>query len=272
MFERVRLEADPVRQAQLAGELITLYQQRSVELARLRKEAINRAADQKNMSYSAIAVQLGLTRGRITQIRQSAPAPERAMFGVGPVTIAVPLRNAAGRALPVISSEDSLASERLSQILTDLAFHTHYVRIPPDGVWHPSGDTIAICGPKSSIVTAQALASDPHLSFQQSEPDGRWVIRERDGSAVYESSMDQAQHRWADVAYIGRLQYRSQQLLIIAGVHALGSLGAIDYLSKNLADIYAAVGTQRFSMVIGSEHEGDRVVRSEAICPPRLHE
>lgn len=30
--------------------------------------------------------------GRVTQIRSGAPARERAFFGVGPVTVAVPLR------------------------------------------------------------------------------------------------------------------------------------------------------------------------------------
>jgi hypothetical protein len=59
VFERVRREPDPVRQARLAGELISLYQQRSVELARLRREAINRAAEQKGISFSAIAAELG---------------------------------------------------------------------------------------------------------------------------------------------------------------------------------------------------------------------
>ena len=271
MFERVRREPDPVRQARLAGELITIYQQRAVELARLRKEAINRAAEQKGMSFSAIAAELGLTRGRISQIRQTAPPAERALFGVGPVTVAVPLRQVPGRALPVISSEDSQAAERLTQLLVDLTFQVHQLRIPPDGRWEPTGDTAAICGPKSSVVTAEAIRSDPFLMF---EPDdqGRWVIRERDGSRIYASPMDNGDGSWTDVAYVGRLAYRGRELLIIAGVHALGSLGAIDYLSRELPEVYAAAGMRRFSMVVRSQHEGEQVVRSELACPPRVHE
>lgn len=271
MFERVRREPDPVRQARLAGELITLYQQRSVELARLRKEAINRAAEQEGISFSAIAAQLGLTRGRISQIRQTAPPAERALFGVGPVTVAVPLRQVPGRALPVISSEDSQAAERLTQLLSDLVFQVHQFRIPPDGHWQPTGDTVAICGPKSSAVTAEAIRSDPFLTF---EPDthGQWAIRERDGSRVYTSPMDEDHHVWADVAYVGRLAYRKRELLVIAGIHALGSVGAIDYLSRELPEVYAAAGTQRFSMVVRSQHDGDQVVGSELVCPPRVHE
>ncbi len=74
-FAAVRAEQDPLVQARLATELIGTYQQRSVELARLRKVAIERAARERGMTMSAVAVEIGLTKGRITQIRQSAPAP-----------------------------------------------------------------------------------------------------------------------------------------------------------------------------------------------------
>ncbi|MCN0180108.1 hypothetical protein [Salinispora arenicola] len=152
------------------------------------------------------------------------------------------------------------------------AFQVDHFRIPPDGQWQPRGDVAAICGPKSSPVTAQAISSDPVLMF---EPDdaGRWTIRERDGSRVYESPMDDpTAPRWADVAYVGRLALKEQTIFIVAGVHALGSVGAIDYLARNLPDLYAHVGTHRFSMVIRSEHDGDTVTRSELACPPRIHD
>ncbi|MFI7079535.1 hypothetical protein ACIBO1_19745 [Micromonospora sp. NPDC049903] len=271
-FERVRHEADPLRQAKLAGELIAVYQQRSVELARLRREAINTAAAERGISFSVIAKELGLTRGRITQIRQTAPPAERAFFGVGPVTVALPLRAVPERALPMISSEDARAAERLTMLLTDLAFQVEQFRIPPNGLWQPHGDTVAICGPKSSSVTAQAISSDPVLTFEPDD-DGQWTIRERDGSHVYESPMDsQAAPRWADFAYVGRLALNEQTVFIVAGVHALGSVGAIDYLARNVADLYAQVGTRCFSMVVRSEHDGDTVTRSELACPPRTHD
>lgn len=85
-FESVRRERDPLKRAKLATLLLSTYQQRSVELARLRKEAISDAASSTGMTYTAIAESLGLTKGRVTQIRQSAPPAERAFFGVGPLT------------------------------------------------------------------------------------------------------------------------------------------------------------------------------------------
>jgi hypothetical protein len=273
-FERVRREPDPLRQAKLASELITTYQQRSVELARLRKEAINRAAAERGLTYSAIAAELGLTRGRITQIRQTAPAAERVFFGVGPVSVAVPLRAVPGRALPVISSEDARAAERLTKLLSDLAFQVEQLRIPPDGRWEPSPEAVAICGPKSSPITSDAISSDPFLTFEP-EVTGRWTIRERDGGQVYESPMDAVPAEdWSDVAYVGRLAlpHGGRTLLVIAGVHALGSVGAVDYLARNLPDLYAEVGTRRFSMVVRSDHDGETVTGSELLCPPRVHE
>jgi hypothetical protein len=273
LFERVRREQDPVRQAKLAGELIAIYQQRGVELARLRKEAINRARDERGLNYATIAEQLGLTRGRITQIRQTAPTAERAIFGVGPVTVAIPERLLSERALPVISSEDARAGDMVTHLLTDLAFVVERFRIPPGGEWEPRGDVVAICGPKSSAVTAQAIESDPFLRF---DPDdhGQWTIRERDGSRVYRSPLDERNEQtWSDVAYLGRLLLPTgRSLFVIAGVHALGSVGAVAYLRAHLPELYAQVGTHRFSMVVGSDHDGEVVTRSEVLCPPRVHD
>lgn len=273
-FERVRRVTDHLRRAKLAGELIAVYQQRSVELARLRKEAINKAAAESGLSFSSIAAELGLTRGRITQIRQTAPPPERAFFGVGPITVAMPLRSLQGRALPVISSEDSRAADRLSHLLSDLAFQVEQFRIPTDGSWQPPTDAVAICGPKSSHVTASAIESDPYLTIAPDE-SGRWTIRERDGSRVYDSPMDlETEQRWSDVAYVARLALpeTDRTLLVIAGVHALGSVGAVDYLARNLPELYQQVGTNRFSMVVASDHDGEAVTRSELTCVPRVHQ
>jgi hypothetical protein len=271
-FVQVRRERDPITQARLAGQLIVMYQQRSTELARLRKEAINRAVQEKGMTYSAVATELGLTRGRITQIRQSAPPAERAFFGVGPVTVAVPLREVPGRKLPVISSEDTTAYETLAQLLTSLSFAVERYNIPAHGQWKPpAGDVVAICGPKSSPVTAAAIESDPFLTFS-TEPDGTWTIRERSTDTIYRSPMDDPdQERWSDIAYLGRLPIEDRTMIVIAGVHALGSVGAVDYLVKNLSNLYAEVGANRFSVVVRSDHEGAKVTHSEALCPPRLH-
>jgi len=65
--------------------------------------------------------------------------------------------------------------------------------------------------------------------------------------------------------------YRGASLLVVAGVHALGSVGAVDYLSRCLPDLYTDVGVTRFSAVVRSSHDGETVLESELVCPPRLH-
>jgi len=72
-FEAVRRDPDPIRRGQRATSLLTTYQQRSTELARLRKAAIEEAHQQHGLSYTEIATRLGITKGRITQIRSDAP-------------------------------------------------------------------------------------------------------------------------------------------------------------------------------------------------------
>jgi hypothetical protein len=267
-FESVRREPDPRRQGRRATELLGLYQQRAVELARLRREAMRRLQDTEGLSYAAVAAEFGLSKGRIGQIRQSAPPPERGLFGVGPVTVAVPLRAGRERPLPVIASEDALAYERLADFLRSLQFGVRQERIPVGGRWAPDGDVVAICGPKSSPVSESALAADPVLDYR--ERDGRWEIAERATGIVHTSPWDDGDAT-SDIAYLGRLAVPGGTMLLIAGVHALGSVGAVDWLVTHAAELHAAVGEGTFSMVVASRHDGERVERSEARCGPAPH-
>jgi hypothetical protein len=270
-FDAVRREPDPLRQARQATDLLAIYQQRSVELARLRREAIDRLRAERRLSYAAVAAELGLSKGRVGQIRQAGPAVERAFFGVGPVTVAIPLRKITGRALPVISSEDELAAGRLTDLLASLLFHVDQFRIPVNGLWQPSGDVVAICGPKNSPITAKALDEDPVLNFHERAP-GLWVIEDRETGETYTSPMDEREGVDEDFAYVGRLPVDGSTMLVVAGIHALGSVGAVEYLSRHLPDLYRIVGQERFSMVIRSSHDAETVTESEAACLPRVHE
>lgn len=262
---------DPIEQLRAATAQMAVSQREVTELSRLRKRVIEQLRG-RGLSYAQIGEAAGLTRGRIHQIRHGGPPVEGAFFGTGPVTIAVPLRQLPGRKLPVISSEDTRAYEILARLLTDLALPVERFSIPANGAWKPPAtDVIAICGPKSSPVTAKAIQSDPYLDFT-ADKKGRWAIRDRATGEAFESPMDeQGADRWADVAYLGRLTVDGRPVLVVAGVHALGSVGVADYLTHHLAALYAEVGTRNFSMVISSEHDGDTVLGSEAACPPRIH-
>ncbi len=202
-----------------------------------------------------------------------AEAMGRLFFGDTSVTIAIPLRQVAERPLPVISSEDVLAGRRLDQLLSGLGLDVGELRIPPHGIWEPPpGDVVAICGPKSSPIIARALAADPYVAFEPDDVD-RWVIQGRGSSgARFVSPIDSpTAERWSDVAYIGRVAIKDRLVLVVAGIHALGSVGAVDYLIHNFMNLYREVGTQRFSMVVRSVHDGEAVIMSELLCLPRIH-
>ncbi|MFD6443634.1 hypothetical protein ACFWEJ_00935 [Promicromonospora sp. NPDC060204] len=268
-FEDIRTDGDPIRQARRATELLVIYGQRTTELARLRKAAIDRAHDELGMSYTEVANQVGISKGRITQLRKSAPPVERAFFGVGPVTVAIPLRAIGDRTHGVIAAEDDAAAKGLTGILESLSLATDIFQIPTSGEWDPPTDAVAICGPKSSRVTAEAIEADPYLSFEP-DSDGRWVITDRATGEVFLSPADIGDPA-GDIAYIARIHRHSRILLIVAGVHALGSVGAVEYLRRHLAEVYAAVGDNPFSLVVTSTFEGTTVKDTATAWGPKVH-
>ncbi|MGO4957393.1 hypothetical protein ACTQ49_09005 [Luteococcus sp. Sow4_B9] len=267
-FEAVRRMTDPLAQARAAGELIGVYQQRSVELSRIRKAAMEAAVDQRGITFTELAKELGLTKGRVSQIRSAAPPRERALFGVGPITLAAPLR-AGDRPEGYISRHDSIAVEKMAQLLTSLSFSVDRYLIPSDGQWIPGPDAVAICGPKSSPVTAEAIANDPWLDFSQ-DAQGNWLLRHCDGES-FTSPFDLGDPS-RDLAYVARLPFGEGSIFVIAGVHALGSLGAVEYLQRHAHELYDHVGEQHFSMIVrGAFDTQGNSTETEALWGPAIH-
>ncbi len=259
---------DPLAQARAAGELIGIYQQRSVELSRIRKAAMEAAVDQRGITFTELAKELGLTKGRVSQIRSAAPPKERALFGVGPITLAFPLR-AGVRPEGTVSLHDSVASDHMDKLLTSLSFAVSRFHIPVDGEWTPPADAVAICGPKSSHVTADAIANDPWLDFSL-DSEGRWILREHDGDA-FTSPIDLGDPS-QDIAYIAKLPLGDESIFVIASVHALGSVGAVDYLTHHTRELYDDVGDHHFSMITtGRFDDRGNAIETEALWGPKTH-
>lgn len=271
-FDQVRGEVDPLIRARRATDLVALYQQRSIELARLRRTAIEEAVRKRGITYTAAAQAAGISKGRVSQLRKSGPPAARILFGVGPVTVALPTREMPDRTMPVISAEDSMAAEHMSDLLRSYGFTVNQFRIPTDGQWRPTGDVVAICGPKSSSITAEALKADPLLDFT-ANGTGRWSITDRDTGTVWDSPLDNDPAENADVAYIGRIRTKSANVFLIAGVHAIGSVGAIQHLgTPGIAEsLYETVGEAPFSAVIASSFKGEAITSTDYAVLPRVH-
>jgi hypothetical protein len=107
------------------------------------------------------------------------------------------------------------------------------------------------------------------LAFTE-EDDGSWTLRDKATGERLTSPMDQGSTD-QDLGYIGRLPYRDGTLLIIAGVHALGSHGVVEYLASNLSDLYKTAGMQPFSAVVCCKVDNGKVFEAEAVWGPRTH-
>jgi hypothetical protein len=266
-FDDVRRDPDPIRRGRRATELLTVYQQRAAELARLRRAAIESAHAELGMSYTQIAVAMGITKGRVSQIRAAAPLPERAFFGTGPVAVGVPRRyGVAGRPRPLLAAEDVQTGEEISRLLAGYALAVVSYQIEPETGLPPGGDGVVICGPKTAPVGARLLAEDPELGMVQEA--GRWWIVRRATGERYGSAADEPRPSDADVAYLARHQYEDRVIVHIAGIHAIGSLGAARFLAGDVGSLYADYGEASLSLVVRSSYDGLTITSTSVIAGP----
>lgn len=263
-FENVRREPDPLERARRATDLLSRYQQRTVELARLRKEAIQEAADTKGMTLSQVAAAVGISKGRVTQIRQTAPGPERALFGVGPILVLVPERPMEGRPVGVIAAEDQQTGDRAQELLEAMQFTVQRQTIRQGSTALPTGDTFAICGPKTAPAVGDVVAADPAYTFVP-DSEGHWVITNTRTGEVHTSPMDHGDPG-GDTAYITRRSTPDGILTVVAGIHAMGSLGALHYLENHAHDVYQRAGLNDFTLITRATFTDHQPTSSEQLC------
>lgn len=266
-FEAVRRDPDPIRRGQRASTLLTQYQQRATELARLRRAAIEEAHRNLGMSYTEIAAALGLSKGRITQIKSGAPAAERAFFGVGPVSVGVPLRSGMDdRTRTYVDAADLATQEQVEAVLVAHAITPIRFTIGPDMTDPPDGDAVVICGPKSAPLGANLLAQDPALGMLKSA--GRWWIEDRKTGERHSSPAANDPPENADIAYVARHRHEGRVIVHIAGIRSNGSLGAATYLGAHLAEHWAQLGDTSFSMAIRCTYHDLDVTDAELLAGP----
>lgn len=265
-FEAVRREPDPLRRARRALELQTVYQQRAVELSRLRRTAIEDAY-RGGMSYQDIAAALGVTKGRITQIRSNAPPSERAFFGVGPVAVGVPLRHGADhRERTYVDAWDAATREHIGDMAAGLSLTVTGFTIEPTTEQPPAGDVVAICGPLSAALGAALLDRDPHLTM--TEANGRWWIEERGTGKRHGSPWGDEPQLQGDLGYVARHREAGRVIVHIAGIHSFGSLGAAHYLAHHLAELFVEQGDEPFSLVVRCTFDGLTITGAELVLGP----
>ncbi len=275
-LDHIAAISDPAARARAATERLAIYQAAVTRLARIRREAIAQLRA-SGLSYGRVADALGVSRGRIAQLRGTGHAVERDFFGDDIITITTPLRAGEGTR-PVVAQEDFEAASQLARYLNSVEIDTSFGQVAPAGEidFTPPG-LILICGPKSSPVARKLFDTDPRLQFNVDEA-GRWRLTERASGEQHASPRDDDPSADRDVAYLGRLDRPDggPPVLVIAGVHAIGSLGVVHFLSQpgNVHQLHREIGTHRFSMVIGSAYTTSplQILSSQADTPPLVHE
>ncbi|HZD01161.1 MAG TPA: sigma-70 family RNA polymerase sigma factor [Actinomycetes bacterium] len=273
--EQVEAITDPAARARAATQLLSKHQEIVTKLARIRRRAINDLRAQ-GLSHAQVGSALGLTRGRIAQLHTAGHAIEQDFFGGTSITITTPLRAAAGVDRPLVAQEDAEAAALLARLLDSLDIDTSSANVSPAGEIDLTPDgLIAICGPKSSPTMREIIATDPVLDYSP-DPAGRWRLVDRTSGAEYTSPIDDGIEARSDIAYLARLHRPDgRPFLVIAGVHAIGSLGAVAYLSNTdrIRSLHIAVGGRAFSMVIGCSFTRTplKILSAEALSEPRAH-
>lgn len=268
-FEALRREPDPLARGRRATQLMATYQQRSVELARVRRAAIEEARDRLGGSYTEVARAFGLTKGRITQIRNSAPPPHRAFFGVGPLDVALPGRRIVARGDVVIAAEDDAVGAHVLAEAEALAFTTARLIIDPAEEWEPDHDAVIVCGPASAHIGHLLMEEDPLIGMRIGD-GGRWGIVDKATGDAHTSPMDDPDvPRRADHAYLSRRVRNGHAVVHIAGLHALGSVGAAHYLTEHVPDLWSTFDDEPFSMAVTGEFTGLTPTSLSVLIPPR---
>ena len=273
--KRVAEIASHADRARAASELLTELQASVTETARLRRESIAWLRE-RGYSLAAIADIIGVSRARIAQLREAGPPPERAFLGTDRLTVAIPLKTEAASGRPVVAQEDFAAFNLLADLAHDLQLDAGAEYIPLGGELGLNRDNlIVICGPRLSPVVRDVLQTDPVLGFDQDD-DGRWFLRDRRTGQSYRSPSDLPQPQPSDFGYLSRLRRPDGNgtFVLLTGIHAVGSHGIIDYLRRELTDLYEQVDLQPFSTLIATDYDPvtRQVLRSERITPLYQHQ
>ncbi|MFE3471258.1 sigma factor-like helix-turn-helix DNA-binding protein [Streptomyces bacillaris] len=276
-MQKVAGIADPVDRAKAAIDLLARYQTHINELGRVRREAIEEA-QAAGMTQTEIAKRLGVTRGRVGQLASAGPPPERAFFGTAKVTVSLGGKYEAGKTpdqqpSEVVVREDLENFEHLRTLLGGMKLDAQYEVIPPSGIVNLNRDNhVVICGPRLSPIVAQVLEGDDYLRFAK---DRAWHLVDQKTATEYRSPQDE-DGTSGDVGYLGRLPRLDGKgtFLYIAGIHAIGANGVVHFLENNLADLYRAVRTRRFSTLISCRYNPKtlEVLESKRVTPLYQHE
>jgi hypothetical protein len=238
-----------------AHALVGEHTQMASEASRQRREAIETLIA-AGMPQVEIAAHLGISRVRVSQLLRSGPSPERALLSVdgGRVTVALGSKQAQvgdGNPNAMISDAAAEAYDTIRAALDQWKVECAREVVPAPGLIDLNRDHLIVLGsPKVLPTVGQIMGSDPNLVFG-ADDQGRYLA-DRTSGTRYHSPQDRGEP--TDYAYVGRLPRPDGRghFLWLAGIHALGTLGAARYLVDNAPELYRSVKDRLFSVLVES--------------------
>lgn len=268
---------DAVARARLAGQNMDRLGQVVTQLSSLRQASIQELVDQ-GMSHAAIGRELGLTRARVSQLLSAGVPPERAFLGTGPLTVAVGGKWEGGRhdgaKQPVVSAQAMAAYELLADAARALGTDSTVDVVPPPGLVDLNRiNLVVLTSPRLLPLVGQVLGADPAFGFEQDAQS--WYLVDKTSGNVHRPPRDSTGEP-VDYAYVGRLPRPDSKgtFLYLAGVHAMGTLGAAAYLVDNLTELWRAHRTRRFSLLLAVRYDPEKLTLTniEPLAGPHQHE
>lgn len=98
--------------------------------------------------------------------------------------------------------------------------------------------------------------------------DCGWWLEHVPTGERFGSPADDADVQDADLAHITRHRAGDRVIIQIAGIHAIGSLGAVHYLPSHLADVFREIGDESFSLAVRATYNGLTITGSELAAGP----
>lgn len=258
-LQELRDLVDAKTRAKRASELVTRLHEDSAEASRIRREALAELVSE-NWTHKDLADLLGMTRARIGQLLSSGPQLERALLGTGALTVAIGGKPEAakpgGSSSTMVSEEASRAYDLIAETATVYGLGCTREIVPPTNGHRlrlNRPNLIAIGSPRILRLMEQVLDADRNLGFGQDQ--GMWHLTEH--GKIHRSPSDAGEP--ADYAYIGRLPRTDGRgtFLYLAGIHAMGTLGAAIYLTSNVDELYAQVKSRSWSTLIECRYDPD---------------
>lgn len=272
VLEQMRsLEAvgDLVARIKRANELVAYHQEVVGEVSRLRREALIELSSQGH-NQSELARLLDMTRSRVQQLLTTGPKVERALLGTGPLTVSIGGKWEAQKANPsaVVSAESLGAYQVLADLASGYGLTASYEIVPPPGMVRLNkNDLVVIGSPRILPIVGQVLESDANLAFDVSAQG--WYLRDHQAGVIHKSPSDAGESK--DYAYIGRLPRPDGKgtFLYLAGIHAMGTLGAAQFLAQNIEEIYKEVKGKRWSILVECSYDPDArsVIEAKRLTP-----